>query len=398
MKSFRNNSSVLPLPVHKRNPHVMNQKAIKLQFFNSFRTCFVPLRILWLLPLMVILQGCPIYGYKYDEGRFPSEPVNFVAVNSPYDDYNATSPVFGEVFPLCFSSNRHSQGGEFNFVNTFVSIVFSRETGDLTISAEVDEAYRELAREFGHMNLVPGRVNTQFDEYGPFALPFYEEAMESELNDYGWYVPVVLLYSSGPPGNQDIWFTHNLDGERYMEPLSVSFLNSGADDTYPCLSEDRSTIYFCSDRGGDFDIYAALPGTEGDLRALLDTLTSAMSVAVRKDTTLSSDGNDQCPYVAWSYQYTEDRVRQNNLLVFASDREGGYGGYDLYYSRYGEGSWNEPVNFGPGINTGYNEFRPIVRPQSGFSNDFMLFSSDRPGGKGGFDLYYVGIPDMGDPF
>jgi hypothetical protein len=27
-----------------------------------------------------------------------------------------------------------------------------------------------------------------------------------------------------------------------------------------------------------------------------------------------------------------------------------------------------------------------------FINDLMIFSSNRPGGKGGFDLYYAGIP------
>ena len=53
--------------------------------------------------------------------------------------------------------------------------------------------------------------------------------------------------------------------------------------------------------------------------------------------------------------------------------------------------WSDPINFGEKINTEYDEFRPIVRPQWDFSNDLMLFSSNRPGGKGGFDLYYVGI-------
>ena len=36
-------------------------------------------------------------------------------------------------------------------------------------------------------------------------------------------------------------------------------------------------------------------------------------------------------------------------------------------------------------------------PQYEFNNDFMIFSSNRPGGLGGFDLYYVGIPDIGHP-
>jgi len=55
------------------------------------------------------------------------------------------------------------------------------------------------------------------------------------------------------------------------------------------------------------------------------------------------------------------------------------------------GSWTEPVNFGPKINTEYNEFRPVVGGTSDFTNLCMLFSSDRPGGKGGFDIYFTGV-------
>lgn len=83
-------------------------------------------------------------------------------------------------------------------------------------------------------------------------------------------------------------------------------------------------------------------------------------------------------------------------MVFTSNRPGGYGGYDLYYSKYKEGKWQSPVNFGNRINTKYDEFRPIVRLEDEFKNDFMLFSSNRPEGKGGFDLYYVGIDKISD--
>jgi len=100
---------------------------------------------------------------------------------------------------------------------------------------------------------------------------------------------------------------------------------------------------------------------------------------VQKDAVLSSESDDKCPFIS------------NDMLVFTSNRTGGYGGFDLYYSRRENGKWSTPVNFGPKINTAYDEYRPIIRPEYGFTNDFMLFSSNRPGGKGGFDLYYVGI-------
>ncbi|MEB2785365.1 hypothetical protein [Algoriphagus persicinus] len=81
-----------------------------------------------------------------------------------------------------------------------------------------------------------------------------------------------------------------------------------------------------------------------------------------------------------------------DLLVFSSDRPGGFGGYDLYYSHKTGDGWSEPVNFGPKINSEFDEFRPIVSDSWEFSNQVMIFSSNRPGGLGGFDLYFVGIP------
>lgn len=81
-----------------------------------------------------------------------------------------------------------------------------------------------------------------------------------------------------------------------------------------------------------------------------------------------------------------------DLLVFSSDRPGGFGGYDLYYSQKTANGWTVPINFGPKINSEFDEYRPVVSEQPEFSNRLMIFSSNRPGGLGGFDLYFVGIP------
>lgn len=89
-------------------------------------------------------------------------------------------------------------------------------------------------------------------------------------------------------------------------------------------------------------------------------------------------------------------------LFFASNRQGGQGGMDLYVSyRIGD-SWTEPVNLGSGVNTPKNEAFPFIH-----ADNTLYFASDgQAGGKGGFDLYYV-IPEgsqwtkpvnMGDPF
>jgi outer membrane protein OmpA-like peptidoglycan-associated protein len=70
-------------------------------------------------------------------------------------------------------------------------------------------------------------------------------------------------------------------------------------------------------------------------------------------------------------------------LYFASDKPGSYGGTDLYYSDRIMNKWSEPVNLGPEINSKYNESYPFI-DESGR----LFFASDKPGGNGGKDIYY----------
>lgn len=73
-------------------------------------------------------------------------------------------------------------------------------------------------------------------------------------------------------------------------------------------------------------------------------------------------------------------------LYFASNRPGGKGGMDLWLSRMkADGSWSEPLNLGDSINTSYDEMSPFIHPD----NKTLYFSSKGRPGMGGFDLYYA---------
>ena len=73
------------------------------------------------------------------------------------------------------------------------------------------------------------------------------------------------------------------------------------------------------------------------------------------------------------------------LLFFASDRPGSYGGSDIWYStRKSDGSWSDPVNMGPVINTTKNERSPFLHTDS----KTLYFSSNGHDGLGGQDIFY----------
>lgn len=315
-------------------------------------------------------------GYKFHTGYFPEVPVNFEEINTEYDDYNSTAPSLGETFPLCFSSTRNTYGANFDIVYKLVSIsfskfdgtlnVFNNTSGNLDVTIENENIYSALRK-----------INTPNDELGPYLIPQGRNYEGTNMN--GRFETYIFLYSNNESGNQDIMFTQNLENEKYETPLKVDFLNSEYDDAYPTFNKDYSEIYFTSNRDVNFNIYKV---KTDNTKPIVEVLVANSTLPVEKDMILSSNFDDKCPYIS------------NDFMVFVSNREGGYGGYDLYYSRFENGKWNEPINFGDKINTEFDEYRPIVRQQESFSNDFMLFSSNRPGGKGGFDLYYVGINNI----
>ncbi len=71
-------------------------------------------------------------------------------------------------------------------------------------------------------------------------------------------------------------------------------------------------------------------------------------------------------------------------LYFASDRPGGKGGLDLWRSqRNDDGTWQTPVNLGDSINTPGDEMSPFIH----HDNNTLYFSSDYHTGMGGFDLF-----------
>ena len=74
-----------------------------------------------------------------------------------------------------------------------------------------------------------------------------------------------------------------------------------------------------------------------------------------------------------------------NVLYFSSNRQGGFGGYDLYVSYNKKGNWTEPENLGAEVNSAGNEITPFYDGAS------LYFASDYHAGMGGYDLF---ITDM----
>jgi len=89
-------------------------------------------------------------------------------------------------------------------------------------------------------------------------------------------------------------------------------------------------------------------------------------------------------------------------LFFSSDREGGFGGMDLYVVEFNDGEWSAPANLGENINTAGNDVFPYVH-----DDGTLYFASNGWEGLGGLDLYeakvgsdnsWTGVENIGTPF
>ncbi len=91
------------------------------------------------------------------------------------------------------------------------------------------------------------------------------------------------------------------------------------------------------------------------------------------------------------YEASICQSADSSLLFFTSDRPGGYGGRDIYMvKREGKNRWTDPINLGPTINTSFDEDAPYFHPDG----KTLYYSSNGPGSMGGFDIFVSEMNDM----
>jgi hypothetical protein len=303
---------------------------------------------------------------NFPVGVFPDTVLNLTGLNSAFDDYNSTIDQITGSLPIIFSSNRKSSGGQFDLEQGLITFTFNTTDGRFEISSAITQNF--------FLSSLITKAVTPGNDFGPYSI-------YSSLDGLEYFI----LSSENTDGNLDLWYCNHVPyfGTGMPEiygTYPVNLINTGFDDAYLAFDMNLDTAYFTSNIEGFFDIYLKSRPSGQEISAWFNSDYSPSSLV----DSINSTSNDMCPMV------------YNKLMVFTSDRPGGNGGYDLYYSVFRNGNWSSPVNFGPEINSSSDEYRPLIGYHSDFSNLYMIFSSNRPGGAGGYDLYFTGVesPDQ----
>lgn len=211
--------------------------------------------------------------------------------------------------------------------------------------------------------------------------------------------------------------------ERLPEPL-----NQFSMQYFPVLTADSKKILFTKRDGTkDFqkeDIFVAYLEEDGDSWTAPTSISQTINTAYNEGTcTISADGNiliytscdapdsfGSCDlYIV--YRVNGKWQRPNNMgrhvnsrfwdsqpslsadgrmLFFSSNRRGGYGGNDIWYTvRKADGSWAEAKNLGNTVNTPKDEVSPFIY----FNNEILFFASNGHMGFGGLDIFLSRVID-----
>lgn len=165
--------------------------------------------------------------------------------------------------------------------------------------------------------------------------------------------------------NESIFIADNLGGN-WLNIQALPFSTDGYSYKNPAFNSEGNVIYFSSNQTGGvggFDIWKTT--VENDKWTKPQNLGKL----------LNTKFDEINPFLM------QDKV--DNTLYFSSNRDGGFGGFDIYKSKVIDNVWQD-VQLQPApINSAFDDISIIYDDEikTGY------FSSDRKGGKGGFDIY-----------
>lgn len=190
------------------------------------------------------------------------------------------------------------------------------------------------------------------------------------------YLPTIsldgqtLIFTRNHAGNEDFFVSSRDSNQNWISAVNLGYPpNTGLPDGAAMLSADGKYLFY----------------TRCDMRSPNGIESGGCDIAFsfKEDTAWSSPQYFGFTINTTAYEGQACISSDNKDLYFVSNREGGYGGMDIWVSRFENNYWSKPTNLGPQINTDGNETAPFIHPD----NQTLYFSSDGHPGFGSSDLF-----------
>ena len=156
-------------------------------------------------------------------------------------------------------------------------------------------------------------------------------------------------------------YESNYANEDFQNPKKVVLFDDEISVMHPSIDSQKNIIYFASniDQENQYDLYYSKISSEGKFET------------PQKVPNINSPLNEAFPFI------------YKNILFFSSNRQGGIGGFDIYYSRVDDKNYQSPVLLPDPINTNYDDFSFSLTD----SLKYGFFSSNRE--KDSLDISYL---------
>ncbi|MCU0399471.1 MAG: OmpA family protein [Algoriphagus sp.] len=205
-----------------------------------------------------------------------------------------------------------------------------------------------------------------------------KEILLSPLNEFQLqYFPVltadgeqILFTKRDGTGNfdkEDIYTAFLTNAGGWTKPQSIAqTINSTYNEGTCSITADGNILIYTScdapDSQGSCDLYVAY----------------RINGAWQRPTNMGSKVNSR------SWESQPSLSADGRVLFFSSNRKGGFGGNDIWYTvRQSDGNWSEAKNLGSIVNTQKDEISPFMF----FNNEILFFASDGHQGFGGMDIF-----------
>ncbi len=295
-------------------------------------------------------------------------PLDLRARNHSVNSYHYKKLARNKKNPLFFSLDANDEGSIMGFTKYEDGVIFSKSENNGSfdfmdspeIFLDILQATLSPEKEIEHAKFLPFSINSNLHD-GPSSYHEKTSTLYFTRN-------AALTKETKENGSQlEILFSTKKEG-KWQDPVAFKYNSTEHSVGHPTVSPDGKNLYFISNQPGGFggtDIYVC------------KKLGKEWGKPKNLGPEVNTESDEMFPFVT-----------DGDILYFASEGHAGLGGLDVFKTYPFEEYWAKPENLGAPVNSRANDFG-ILFLEPGEA----LFISDRVGGKGSDDAYYVNIQE-----